>query len=336
VEMSIRTISLLALFCAVFIVCVLCEDAAPDTPTSPPEPAQPSVDSAGLSPEQRESMEKSAQQFPFQAEVTRLMDIIINSLYREREIFLRELISNSADACDKIRFESLTEKSKLGEGSLAELDIRIQFDKDSKTISITDKGIGMTKDGLIKNLGVVAHSGTTEFLEKVTSGHDSVSLIGQFGVGFYSVYLVAEKVTVVSKHNDDDQYIWESKADKTFTVVKDPRGNTLGRGTMVVLHLKEDAQEFLTEETLKRIVTRYSEFIQFPIFLLTHSEVEKEVVDEEAEKEAEVTKEGTEDKKEEEKKDDDELKVEEEEEDKKEEKKPKMKKLKRKFPNGNN
>jgi len=304
--MSKVQIGLLLFVCTLF-VSVMCEDASADTPT---ESATPSIDAAGLSNEQRESMEKGAQKFEFKAEVTRLMDIIINSLYREREIFLRELISNSADACDKIRFESLTQKSKLGEGSLAELDIRIQFDKDSKTITITDKGIGMTKEGLIKNLGIVAHSGTTEFLEKVTAGQDSVSLIGQFGVGFYSVYLVSEKVTVVSKHNDDDQHIWESKADKTFTVVKDPRGNTLGRGTMVVLHLKEDAQEFLSEETLKRIVTRYSEFIQFPIQLLTHSEVEKEVVDEEAEKKA------AEEKKEEpteEKKDEEELKVEEEE-----------------------
>jgi len=319
------------------IVCAVCEDAAADaTKETPAEPAKPSIDSAGLSEDQRAAMAQSEQKYEFQAEVTRLMDIIINSLYREREIFLRELISNSADACDKIRFESLTEKSKLGEGPLTELDIRIQFDKDAKTITVTDKGIGMTKEGLIKNLGVVAHSGTTEFLERVTAGQDSVSLIGQFGVGFYSVYLVSDKVTVVSKHNDDDQYIWESKADKTFTVVKDPRGNTLGRGTMVVLQLKEDAQEFLNEETLKRIVTRYSEFIQFPIHMFTHSEVEKEVVDEEAEKKA------AEEKKDEpaadEKKDEDELKVEEEEDaDKKdEEKKPKMKKkLKSKFLNGN-
>jgi len=165
---------------------------------------------------------------------------------------------------------------------MATLDIRISFDKDAKTITLTDKGIGMTREGLIKNLGIVAHSGTTEFLDRVTAGQDTLSLIGQFGVGFYSVYLISDKVTVVSKHPDDDQYIWESKADRTFTVAKDPRGNTLGRGTSIILHLKEDATEFLHEETLKKIVTRYSEFIQFPIYLLTTKEVDKEVVDEEA------------------------------------------------------
>jgi len=135
---------------------------------------------------------------------------------------------------------------------------------------------------LIQNLGVVAHSGTTEFLERATAGQDALSLIGQFGVGFYSVYLIADRVTVVSKHNDDDQHVWESTANKTFTVAKDPRGNTLIRGTSIILHLKEDASEFLNEETLKRIAIKYSEFIQFPIFLFTQTEVEKEVVDEEA------------------------------------------------------
>lgn len=246
----------------------------------------------GFTTEQREAAEKGAEKHEFQAEVTRLMDILINSLYGNREIFLRELISNAADACDKIRFESLTNKAVLGEGDAAELDIRIQYDKEGRTLTLTDKGIGMTKQGLIKYLGVVASTGTTEFLAKAqgASSESALSLIGQFGVGFYSVYLVADKVTVVSKHNDDDQYIWQSKADKTFTVVKDPRGNTLPRGTSVTLHLKEDASEFLNEDTLKKIVMKYSEFINFPIYLLQTREEEREVPDEEAQKAADEAK----------------------------------------------
>eukprot|EP00823_Brevimastigomonas_motovehiculus_P007098 TRINITY_DN6112_c0_g1_i1.p1 TRINITY_DN6112_c0_g1~~TRINITY_DN6112_c0_g1_i1.p1 ORF type:complete len:839 (+),score=293.93 TRINITY_DN6112_c0_g1_i1:41-2518(+) len=290
----------------------------------------------------RQTIEKSGEKFEFQAEVGRLMDIIINSLYTNREIFMRELISNAADATDKIRYESLTDKSKLG--TTTELDIRIQVDKDSNTLTITDKGCGMARDHLIKYLGTVASSGTTEFLKKMKASENSVSLIGQFGVGFYSVYLVAERVTVISKHNDDEQYVWQSTANRTFSISKDPRGNTLGRGTQVVLHLKEDAREFLQEDTIKKMITKYSEFIQYPIYLLQHREEEKEVVDEEATKAAEeeekkkaaedAAKEGekkeeeVEKKEETEKKEGDEMEVKEEEEEKNEEKKPKMKKVK--------
>jgi len=243
-ELSIMKLLRFFVICALLVVS-FAEDAAS---TSDDEPGI-----SGLTDSQRDEVVKSAEKFEFKAEVTRLMDIIINSLYRDREIFLRELISNAADASDKIRFEGLTDKARLGEGDMATLDIRISFDKDAKTITLTDKGIGMTKEGLIKNLGIVAHSGTTEFLDRVSSGQDTLSLIGQFGVGFYSVYLISDKVTVVSKHPDDEQYIWESKADRTFTVAKDPRGNTLGRGTSIILHLKEDATEFLHEETLKKL-----------------------------------------------------------------------------------
>mmetsp|Transcript_29393 Transcript_29393/g.57673 ORF Transcript_29393/g.57673 Transcript_29393/m.57673 type:complete len:776 (+) Transcript_29393:58-2385(+) len=228
-----------------------------------------------FSDEDRKALEDSQETHEFQAEVNRLMDIIINSLYSNREIFLRELISNSADALDKIRFMSLTDESIMGEHK--DLDIKIKFNSAAKTITITDTGVGMTKDNLLKNLGVVAKSGTTEFIEAAASGKDSLSLIGQFGVGFYSVYLVAEKVTVISKHNDDDQYIWESTANSVFTVAKDPRGNTLGRGTSIIIKLKEDAEEFLDENTLTKLVTRYSQFINFPISLLTTKEVEEQV-----------------------------------------------------------
>ena len=205
------------------------------------------------------------------------MDILINSLYTNRDIFVRELISNAADALDKIRFLSLTDKSALGEGDAAKLDIRIKFDKNKRTLTISDKGVGMTKDELMKNLGVLARSGTTEFIKAASAGKDALSLIGQFGVGFYSVYLAADKVTVTSKSNTDDQYVWESTANSVFTIAKDPRGNTLGRGTEITLYLKPDADEFLNERTLTDIVTKYSQFIDFPIILEVPKTITEEV-----------------------------------------------------------
>jgi heat shock protein beta len=204
-----------------------------------------------LAQEDGEQAVAGQETFEFEAEVSRLMDIIINALYSNRDIFLRELISNAADALDKIRFMSVSDASLLGEGDNANLEIRISFDKEAKTVTIRDRGIGMTKAELVKNLGVVAKSGTTEFVEAATAGGDALSLIGQFGVGFYSVYLVADKVVVASKSNNDEQYVWESMADRTFTVAKDPRGDTLGRGTSITLHIKEDAEEYLNEANQK-------------------------------------------------------------------------------------
>merc|ERR1711939_475868 len=245
-----------------------------------------------------------AEKFEFQAEVTRLMDIIINSLYSNKEIFLREVISNASDALDKIRFLSVTDKEALGSGDAQKLDIKIAADKAKDTLSITDKGIGMTKQDLINNLGTIAKSGTSSFLEKLKEGGD-INLIGQFGVGFYSVYLVADKVTVRTKHNDDKQYIWESTADSSFTIKEDPEGNTLGRGSAITLHLKDDCKEFTEGDKIKELVKKYSEFISFPIYLEETKTVEKEVpVEEEPKEEA---KEG-EEKKDEEKKDELEVK----------------------------
>merc|ERR1719445_2349944 len=240
----------------------------------------------GLSAEDYEAIEKSGEKHQFQAEVNRLMDIIINSLYSNREIFLRELISNSADALDKIRFKSLTKPELLDDDPL---DIKIKFDKELKTITITDNGIGMTKDNLIQDLGVLAKSGTSEFLDAAMSGStEAMGLIGQFGVGFYSVYLVSDKVTVVSKHNDDDQHVWESTANSVFTVAKDPRGNTLGKhGTEITLHLKEDAEEYLNEAEIEKYVKKYSQFINFPISLwTTRTETEEVPIEEEEQDEA--------------------------------------------------
>merc|ERR1719491_769664 len=239
----------------------------------------------GFSAEELEMIEQSGEKHQFQAEVNRLMDIIINSLYSNREIFIREMISNSADALDKIRFKSLTDKEALGDNP--DLEIKIKFDKEAKTITLTDTGVGMTKAELIANLGTVAKSGTTDFIEAaVGGGGDALSLIGQFGVGFYSVFLVADRVVVVSKNNEDPkQHIWESTASAEFTVSEDPRGNTLGRGTAVILHLKEDAEEFLNESELEKIVTRYSQFVNFPIHLFTTTTVDEEVPVEEEEEE---------------------------------------------------
>jgi len=222
------------------------------------------------------SIRNSAEKFQFQAEVSRLMDIIINSLYSNKDIFLRELISNASDALDKIRFLSLTDKEILGEGDNTKLEIEIKLDKEKKILSIRDRGIGMTKEDLIKNLGTIAKSGTSAFVEKMQTSGD-LNLIGQFGVGFYSVYLVADYVEVISKHNEDKQYVWESKADGAFAISEDTWNEPLGRGTEIRLHLRDEAGEYLEEGKLKELVKKYSEFINFPIYLWATKEVDVEV-----------------------------------------------------------
>ncbi|XP_041936766.1 endoplasmin [Alosa sapidissima] len=272
----------------------------------------------GLNAAQIKEIRDKSEKHAFQAEVNRMMKLIINSLYKNKEIFLRELISNASDALDKIRLLSLTRDDALAANE--ELTVKIKADKEKNLLHITDTGIGMTKEDLVKNLGTIAKSGTSEFLNKMTDmqteGQSTSELIGQFGVGFYSAFLVADKVIVTSKHNNGTQHIWESDSNE-FSVIEDPRGDTLGRGTTITLVMKEEASDYLELETIKNLVRKYSQFINFPIYVWSSkTETVEEPIDEddEAAKEEAKEEDATED----------EVEVEEEEE---KEDKPKTKKV---------
>lgn len=216
--------------------------------------------------------EEEKQAFEFQADVSKMLTIITSYLYTNRDIFLRELISNASDALDKIRFAYLTEpkEPKNKDGEIPEMDIHISCDKEAGNVHIRDGGVGMTKEELMNHLGSIGTSGTQNFLKGLEEGdvENNPGLIGQFGVGFYSVFLISDNVKVRSKSDDSDtQFIWESTAEGSYFVYPDPDGNTLGRGTEIILKLKENAAEYLDEAKLEKITKTYSEFISFPIYV---------------------------------------------------------------------
>ncbi|XP_030371240.1 endoplasmin homolog [Scaptodrosophila lebanonensis] len=251
----------------------------------------------GLNIAQLKELREKAEKFTFQTEVNRMMKLIINSLYRNKEIFLRELISNASDAIDKIRLLALTNRKELE--SNPDLHIRIKADKENKVLHIMDSGIGMTHQDLINNLGTIAKSGTADFLAKMqdpskAEGQDLNDMIGQFGVGFYSAFLVADRVVVTTKHNDDKQYIWESDAN-SFSITEDPRGNTLNRGSIISLYLKDEAQDFLEQDTVRELIRKYSQFINFPILMWSSKTVDEEVPIEEEASKPEKSEDNTED-----------------------------------------
>ena len=212
-----------------------------------------------------EAQAPSAESLPFRAEVQQLLHILAHSLYTEREIFLRELISNASDALSRLQFEMLTNRDVLDPE--AELAIRVQGDAGAKTLTIADAGIGMTRDELIENLGTIAHSGAMSFLQSVKDEKLSADeIIGQFGVGFYSVFMVADEVTVTSRsyRPDAGAWAWTSRGDNTYTLTPADKAE---RGTAIRIKLKEDAAEFADNWRLEQIVKKHSDYVSFPIYV---------------------------------------------------------------------
>lgn len=206
---------------------------------------------------------------PFQAEVSELLHLMVHSVYSETDIFLRELVSNASDACDKLRYEAIASPTLLGEGDA--LKIRIIPNKTAGTLTIADNGIGMERQELIDHLGTIARSGTKAFVSKLKEAKDGLGLIGQFGVGFYSAFMVAEKIVVVSRRaGESDVWTWTSSGGSGFEIARasDEEAARVARGTEIVLHLKDDARKYLEAFEIERIVGAYSDNILFPIELV--------------------------------------------------------------------
>ena len=211
----------------------------------------------------------AAESQPFQAEVAELLHLMVHSVYSETDIFLRELISNASDACDKLRYEAIAQPDLIADGAPPE--IRIVPDKKANTLSVVDSGIGMDRQELIDNLGTIARSGTKSFVARLTEAKDGANLIGQFGVGFYAAFMVAERIVVTSRRAGADQvWVWSSSGGSGFEIAlaDEAAASRVVRGTEIVLHLKKDAEKYLEAYEIERIVRGYSDNIQFPIFLV--------------------------------------------------------------------
>ena len=216
-----------------------------------------------------EQANSGSTQQPFQAEVAQLLKLMVHSVYSETDIFLRELISNASDACDKLRYEAISNPDLMSDG--APLAIRISSDAVAGTLTVTDTGVGMSQDELSENLGTIAKSGTKAFVDRLTEGGDGAGLIGQFGVGFYSAFMVADRIEVISRRaGADNVWIWRSSGEAGFDLLpaSEDQAEKVKRGTQIVLHLKEKAKEYLQPHAIERIVRLYSDHIQFPIELV--------------------------------------------------------------------
>ncbi len=220
---------------------------------------------------------KASQSYSFQAEVSRLLHLMVHSVYTEKEIFLRELISNASDACDKLRYQAVTKPELLEEDT--DLKITLDIDKGSKVLIVQDNGIGMGRKELIDNLGTIAKSGTKAFLDKLDKDKDGSGLIGQFGVGFYSAFMVADKIEVISRKAGGKSYSkWTSKGGDGFSIeaASDGEAELCGRGTRILLHLNDDSQKYLEGSELERIVKSYSDHVSFPVILKSSADNDQE------------------------------------------------------------